>query len=188
MTWAFGAIGVAQGARPAQLQAIEDSRLIKQKVLAIAGSASATYPTELLDEIADFYDHGSSDEQVAKLFCREWVLALYRDMFYLNREAKDDPSKRNMDNETRLHDRLSRDSAKHFRGQLTELLRTAHEDLEVHQVKKLYYIVQNLLTVKDRDALEILESYATDPKLAPDDRSAAEAAIAKIKEQKPSAE
>ena len=47
------------------------------------------YTSALITDIGDFYHRENATEHVLRLFCREFVLALYNDMFLVFCERRD---------------------------------------------------------------------------------------------------
>ena len=169
-------------------RAMEKATSIKERVDAASANPIVTYPRSLMEDIATFYREGvraegSEDaadaEWVNNRFVKPWVLGLYRDMFVLNSDSELYPENELIDNDIRLRTFLTREDAQGFRAHLTSILRTAREDLDPVQVRKLYRFLGRTLTPQDGDALDLLRAYERDD-TPPDHRRRIVEALADI--------
>lgn len=124
------------------------------------------FPDDLVREISDLYFYGMGRENapgdpvVARKFARPWVLALYTEVFGVNKTG-DSAQKR----------LLTPRSAVRLRTELARFLKGAPKELNAPNRSQLYRLSREVLCVSDKSAIDALDSLSNDTDLDPKERA-----------------
>ena len=158
-------------------------------VVSVAGTETQPCPYVLLDELFAFWREGAGEgngakKKVTRNYVRVEIIGIYRDLFDLSAEAREDPTMVSISNRLRLRLHLSDETARRFRAQITELVKNAYVDLD-HMVARtrLFDFASQVLTAEDTKALEALDDHAVRFEVGSVERGIIIDAIAKIEQE-----
>jgi hypothetical protein len=145
-------------ANPAETRkALAEAKKIKQivrKAMAEDGVLSA----EIIERIAKFYNFGTGtdalpgDDVVTRKFAREWVLALYAEIFGITKNAKQESNTSAGD----AHPKLNATSARLLRQNIETCVESAMEELSPAQRIRLYRLAGIVLNSSHQRAIDTL--------------------------------
>ena len=168
------------------LKALKQAKDIQEEVLRIDGDEEAYYTQGFVDEIVAFYQHGVGTAEdpgnpvVTRKFCREYVLALFNDLFSLGvkgegeseseelAEVLEDASEDETEPRAPRHP-LDHESAELLRDALCDLLPSAFHDLDFLQRRTLYRVAAKTFRPEDELAIAFLEVLAEEVEKAEPD-------------------
>ena len=139
------------------LNAVEMAQGIQGEVLK-TDDEKGEYDAAFVRRILSFYHYGTAtaedpgDPVVTRKFCREYTLALLRDLF----NAGSSTSSTRETDSGGPQNPLDPNSARRLREALTTIMRTSPKDLSFDQRKRLYHLAGMVFTAQDSEAIEVL--------------------------------